>query len=121
MSTSQTLTRHLQALSTATPYSAATEHPFLVAAGTGGLSKELLSLYLAQDRLYAAHAYPRFIGHLVAAVPFSSLDLLKSPKEYDNQRIVRVLSYALRNAVRESNFFFIEVAGQIQLQARLIT
>ena len=116
MSTTETLTEHLQALSTITPYSAATEHPFLVAAGTGALSKELLSLYLAQDRLYAAHAYPRFVGHLLAAVPFSSLDALTSTQERDNQHIVRVLSYSLQNCVRESFDFFVETAERFGLQ-----
>lgn len=116
MSTSETLTQHLRSLSTITPYSDATEHRFLVSAGTGKLSKELLSLYLAQDRLYAAHAYPRFIGHLVASVPFSSLHPLKSAQEQHNQHLVRVLSYALQNSVRESNYFFIEVAEKFGLQ-----
>ena len=116
MSSTETLTEHLQALSTITPYSAATEHPFLVAAGTGTLSKELLSLYLAQDRLYAAHAYPRFVGHLLAAVPFSSLDALTSTQERDNQHIVRVLSYSLQNCVRESFDFFVETAERFGLQ-----
>lgn len=115
MSTSQTLTSHLQSLSTAVPYSAATQHPFLVAAGTGKLSKELLSLYLFQDRLYAAHAYPRFAGQLLAAVPFSSTDTLKSPEEQLNQLIVRVLVYSLQNCVRESQFFFVEVSEKFGL------
>ncbi|KAJ3535235.1 hypothetical protein NM688_g7008 [Phlebia brevispora] len=115
-STSETLTQHLQSLSTPTPYTAATEHPFLVAAGSGKLSKELLSLYLAQDRLYAAHAYPRFIGNLVASVPFSSLHALKSKEERDNQHLVRVLSYSLQNSVRESNYFFVQVAEKFGLQ-----
>ena len=113
---SKTLTQHLQSLSTPTPYAAATQHPFLVAAGTGKLSKELLSLYLAQDRYYAAHAYPRFAGQLAASVPFSSLDKLQSAEEQHNQQIIRVLSYSLQNSVRESNYFFVEVSEKYGLQ-----
>ncbi|KZT03748.1 heme oxygenase-like protein [Laetiporus sulphureus 93-53] len=99
------LTTHLLSLRTPRPYSAATEHYFLTAAGDGSLPDELLSLYLSQDRLYAAHAYPAFIGRLLAAVPFSSLDAVDSPAEQSNQRIVRVLSDALQNVVREVGFF----------------
>ncbi|KZT71872.1 heme oxygenase-like protein [Daedalea quercina L-15889] len=100
-----TLTAHLLSLSTPRPYSAATEHPFLTAAGLGTLSPALLSLWLAQDRLYAAHGYPRFIGRVLASIPFSSLDEPDSPRERKNQELVRVLSDALANVVREVNFF----------------
>ena len=100
-----TLTTHLLSLSTPRPYSAATEHPFLTAAGLGTLPPALLSLWLAQDRLYAAHGYPAFIGRTLAAVPFSSLDAPGSPRERANQEIVRVLSGALANVVREVGFF----------------
>ncbi|KAH9919846.1 heme oxygenase-like protein [Fomitopsis serialis] len=100
-----TLTAHLLSLSTPRPYSAVTEHPFLTAAGLGTLPPALLSLWLEQDRLYAAHGYPAFIGRTLAAVPFSSLDEAESPRERQNKEIVRVLSYALTNVVREVNFF----------------
>lgn len=99
------LTSHLASLSTKTSYSAATEHNFLATAGKGTISDARLSLYLSQDRLYAAHAYPRFIGHLLASVPFSSLHDLRSPQEQFNRRIVELLSYSLQNVVRESGFF----------------
>ena len=112
---SQTLTQHLQSIPTQTPYTAATQHPFLVAAGTGKLSKDLLSLYLSQDRLYAAHAGGRFVGQLAAAVPFSSLDKLNSEREQFNQRIIRLLAYCLQSCVRESHFFFVEVAEKYGL------
>ncbi|OCH89653.1 heme oxygenase-like protein [Obba rivulosa] len=104
-SATEKLTAHLLSLSTPRPYSAATEHPFLTAAGNGSVPPSQLSLYLSQDRLYAAHAYPRFIGHLLASVPFSSLDPLDSAAERRNQRIVAILSYALQNVVREAKFF----------------
>ncbi|GJE94559.1 heme oxygenase-like protein [Phanerochaete sordida] len=99
------LTSHLYSLSTSRPYSAATEHRFLTTAGNGTLSAEHVSLWLAQDRLYAAHAYPRFIGLLLASVPFSSRHPLASPQEALHKRIVALASYALTNVVREVNFF----------------
>lgn len=105
MSTSESLTSHLVSLSTPTPYSAAIEHEFLASAGDGTLSNARLSLYLSQDRLYAAHAYPRFIGLLLASVPFSSLHSIESAEEQVNRRIVQLLSYSLQNVVRESDFF----------------
>lgn len=99
------LTTHLRHISTPRPYSAATEHSFLTAAGLGTLPPSLLSLWLAQDRLYAAHAYPAFIGRMLAAIPFSSLDALDSERERKNQEVVRVLTGALANVVREVEFF----------------
>ncbi|KAH9931194.1 heme oxygenase-like protein [Amylocystis lapponica] len=93
------LTLHLGSLS---PTS---QHPFLSAAGRGTLPPSRLSFYLAQDRIYAAHAYPAFLGRLLAAVPFSSLHAPDSPAERHNARIVRVVSYALTNVVREVEFF----------------
>ncbi|EPS95654.1 hypothetical protein FOMPIDRAFT_130957 [Fomitopsis schrenkii] len=89
-----TLTIHLRSLLTPRPYSAATEHPFLTAAGQGTLPHPLLSLWLAQDRLYAAHGYPAFIGRVLAA-----------QRERKNQEIVWLLSGALASIVREVNFF----------------
>lgn len=105
MSTTPPLTSHLYSLSTVRPYSAATEHAFLTAAGNGTLSHAELSLYLSQDRLYAAHAYPRFIGLLLAAIPFSSLHALDSPQELLHRRVVRLADYALANVLRETQFF----------------
>ena len=99
------LTTHLTSLSTPRPYSAATEHAFLTAAGTGTLPPALLSLYLSQDRLYAAHAYPRFLGHLLTHVPFSSRHAPDSPEERLHGEIVDVLAGALQNVRREVGLF----------------
>ncbi|KAH9899253.1 heme oxygenase-like protein [Cubamyces lactineus] len=99
------LTTHLTSLSTPRPYSAATQHAFLTAAGTGTLPPALLSLYLSQDRIYAAHAYPRFLGHLLTHVPFSSRHALDSPEERLHGEIVDVLSGALQNVRREVGLF----------------
>ncbi|KAJ7102535.1 heme oxygenase-like protein [Mycena belliarum] len=102
---SKTLTDHLVQLATPTPYSDAVNHPFLRSAGDGTLSNGLLSLWLSQDRIYAAHAYPRFIGALIASIPFDKSDGLKSAREAQNQRILKTLTFALENIVTEVGFF----------------
>ena len=99
------LTTHLVSLSTPRPYSAATKHTFLTTAGTGALSLPLLSLYLSQDRIYAAHAYPRFLGHLLASVPFSSQHAPDSREECFHSEVVGVLSDALANVRHEVRLF----------------
>jgi len=100
------LTSHLVSLrSTLAPYEAATKHPFLTAAGNGSLGDSLLALWLSQDRIYAAHAYPRFIGLLISKIPFSSSHTLDSAEEKLNQRILKLLVFALDNIVREVAFF----------------
>jgi hypothetical protein len=78
------LTEHLCQLTTDTPYSAAVEADFLIAAGKGELPDKLLADWLAQDRIYAAHAYPRFIGALITKFPFSSLNAVGSSTERNN-------------------------------------
>lgn len=102
---SKSLTSHLTSLRTARPYSSATRHPFLTAAGTRTLPAARLSLWLSQDRIYAAHAYPRFIGSLISHIPFSRTHALASVAEARNQSILRTLVYALENIVREVGFF----------------
>ena len=107
-STSLTLTRHLKALSTPHPYSAATEHSFLTAAGNGTLPKSQLALWLSQDRIYASQAYPRFIGRLISSIPFNPLQRAgngSALEEQRNQRILNLLVYSLQNVVREVGFF----------------
>ncbi|KLO19374.1 heme oxygenase-like protein [Schizopora paradoxa] len=97
------LTDHLLALND--NYNEAIEHPFLRAIGNGTASVESLSLWLSQDRIYAAHAYPRFIAHLITHIPFSSSDAIASPREESNQYILGVLSFCIQNVVREAQFF----------------
>ncbi|KXN81682.1 hypothetical protein AN958_03929 [Leucoagaricus sp. SymC.cos] len=100
-----TLTEHLVNLSTVPPYADAINHPFLVAAGNGTLSPDRLALWLSQDRIYAAHAYPSFIGALITNIPWDSSHPLGSPPELRNQRVLSLLVYCLENVVREVNFF----------------
>lgn len=106
VNTSKTLTDNLISLRTIPrPYSAATQHAFLSAAGSGSLTDLSLSLWLSQDRIYAAHAYPRFIGLLISKIPFVSSHSLDSAEEQRNQRILKLLVYSLDNIVREAAFF----------------
>jgi hypothetical protein len=100
-----TLTEHLANLTTVPPYSEAIHHPFLLAAGNGTLPSDRLALWLSQDRIYAAHAYPSFIGSLIASIPWNSSHPLGSPGETRNQRILSVLVFCLQNIVDEVNFF----------------
>jgi formylaminopyrimidine deformylase / aminopyrimidine aminohydrolase len=99
-------------------YSAATGHPFLTAAGNGSLSKDRLACWLAQDRIYASHAYPRFIGQLIAKIPFSSAHAPTSAEQQGNDRILRVLSFSLENVVREVGFFK-ETSEKFGLEIRI--
>lgn len=99
------LTEQLIFSKTTYPYSSATQHEFLTDAAKGSLTSDLLSLWLYQDRIYAAHAYPRFIGALISKIPFSSQHAVESPEELRNQRLLKTLTYALSNVVREASFF----------------
>ncbi|KDQ17085.1 hypothetical protein BOTBODRAFT_129414 [Botryobasidium botryosum FD-172 SS1] len=99
------LTNHLLQLPTRSSYEAATRHPFLASAANRTLSPQLLSYWLSQDRIYAAHAYPRFIGLLISKIPFSALHPVDSPEEEQNKKWLKLLSFALQNIVAEVNFF----------------
>ncbi|KAJ7785674.1 heme oxygenase-like protein [Mycena metata] len=103
---SRTLTSQLlQQARSNNEYAEAINHPFLRAAGDGTLDRSLLALWLSQDRIYAAHAYPRFIGSLIAAIPFDKYASPQSQKEEHNRRILKTLSFALENIVKEVEFF----------------
>jgi len=84
----------------------ATKHPFLKAAGQGQISKEILSQWLAQDRLYA-QSYVRFIGLLLSKVclPSGNPNTRKSQDPTTEQRVFDVLVEALVNIQRELRFF----------------
>jgi thiaminase len=99
------LTDHLASLSTVPPYADATRHPFLVAAADGSLPTDRLALWLSQDRIYASHAYPAFIGSLIASMPRDSSHGIYSREEQKNQHILSVRVFCLQNVVREVNFF----------------
>ncbi|KAH7925446.1 heme oxygenase-like protein [Leucogyrophana mollusca] len=110
------LTAHLLALRTQTPYAAATQHPFLTDAGRLVLPRARLSLWLSQDKIYAADAYPRFVALLIAKIPLGdggpgdALHTYTNPdgsqiEESRNRRTLRILVGALQNIVREVGFF----------------
>ncbi|KDR80232.1 hypothetical protein GALMADRAFT_242527 [Galerina marginata CBS 339.88] len=102
----QTLTEHLLSLQTTPSYTAATRHTFLTQAGNGTLPLPRLALWLSQDRIYAAHAYPRFIGSLISRIPFQEIDAIAGPKERRNQDILKLLVRCLDNIVHEVAFFW---------------
>jgi thiaminase len=103
--TSIKLTDHLLSISTNPTYDEATRHSFLTEAGSGTLPLPRLALWLSQDRIYAAHAYPRFIGALISRIPFQQADAITSPREQQNQRILQALVKCLDHVVREVDFF----------------
>lgn len=98
------LTEHLLSLDPIS-YKAATQHPFLTKAGDGTLSLDKLILWLSQDRIYAAHAYPRFIGALISRIPFQLTDTISGHAELRNQEILKLLVKCLDNIVHEVSFF----------------
>jgi thiaminase len=102
---SEPLTNLLTATSKAV-FERATKHPFLKAAGQGQVSKQKLSQWLAQDRLYA-QAYVRFIGALLSKVvlPSRNPDSKKCRSPTTEQRIFGILVDSLVNIQRELQFF----------------
>jgi thiaminase len=95
------LTHHLKALSTPRPYSAAIQHDFLRAAGGLTLSPARLALWLSQDRIYASHAYPRFIGLLISKIPFDG----PAVEQELNRETLALLTTCLEGIIREVAFF----------------
>ncbi|KAG2036760.1 heme oxygenase-like protein [Suillus americanus] len=81
--------------------SAASQHEFLTAAGTLSLSPARLALWLCQDRIYAAHAYPRFIAMLISKIPFDG----PAVEEELNRETLALLTAGLGGMIREVAFF----------------
>jgi thiaminase len=81
----------------------ATRAPFLIAAGAGHLSKDLLSKWLSQRRLYA-QALIGFIGALISRVdlPYAHVEDKKSSIRW---RIVQMLSSSLENIQKNLKSF----------------
>lgn len=111
---SNKLTSHLLSLKTTPTNSAATQHNFLTLAGRGELPLSRLALWLSQDRIYAAHAYPRFVGALISRIPFHASDSIGGFEEQSNQGILHVLVECLDNIVLEVEFFK-KTANEFQL------
>jgi hypothetical protein len=95
------ITQHLYNLKPQLNKFAATQHEFLTAAGTLSLSPARLALWLCQDRIYAAHAYPRFIGLLISKIPFDG----PAVEEELNRETLVLLTTCLEGIIREVAFF----------------
>ncbi|KAL4268956.1 Thiaminase-2/PQQC domain-containing protein [Pleurotus pulmonarius] len=95
-------TRLLESPNTQGLYHAATTaHPFLVAAANGTLSHPLLEFYLAQDKVYAGYAYPKFIGGL-----FRRIDAYRNASQPGQpQSLLPVLAASITGVAREVKFF----------------
>jgi hypothetical protein len=123
-SPSTSLTKDLLTLSPSA-FKNATQNPFLEAAGRGTLSKEVLSQWLSQDRLYA-QSYVRFASKVISQI---TLPTSVNPEDLNERysfflsadatilrmdRIVDLLLDALTNVRRELKFFE-EVASRYDL------
>lgn len=108
------LTSHL--LGRREEFEAATQHPFLLAAAEGRLSKDVLGRWLSNDRLYI-HSYIKAAGKMLA-----SLDLPQEVPEHEayETQLVDWLIEAL-TAVRREECFFIDVADRYGLSIDLGT
>ncbi|KAL2169066.1 hypothetical protein VTG60DRAFT_6488 [Thermothelomyces hinnuleus] len=96
-------------------YKSATQHPFLLAGAEGRLPKDILSRWLANDRLYI-HSYIRAAGQLLA-----SIDLPKQvpgSQEAFETRLADWLIEALVG-VRKEERFFLDVADRYGLGIEL--
>ncbi|KAJ6093216.1 hypothetical protein N7486_008505 [Penicillium sp. IBT 16267x] len=84
----------------------ATTHPFLASAGRGTLSKQILSQWLSQDRLYA-QSYIRFMGQLLTKIRLDSRasNPNASVASTADQQAVDVIIDALVNIRTELRFF----------------
>ncbi|KAF8867328.1 heme oxygenase-like protein [Acephala macrosclerotiorum] len=108
---SRSLTQHLLSLSPSS-FKLATQTPFLIQAGCGTLSKEILEKWVFQDRLYA-QAYVRFGGRLLAGLAG------KLPSRVDsgdvNERLLDLVLDAVNNVRRELKFFEDVLEGLVLL------
>ncbi|KAL4067023.1 hypothetical protein V8B97DRAFT_2064763 [Scleroderma yunnanense] len=96
------LTPYLVSQDTPVPYDAAISHQFLRDAANLNLPHDRLAFWLAQDRIYAGQAYPRFIAFLITKIPLDSTDEKTRDR---SRRTLQVLVGCLDNIVREVNFF----------------
>ncbi|KAL1741700.1 hypothetical protein HDZ31DRAFT_44860 [Schizophyllum fasciatum] len=97
---SRKLTTHLLSIRQDLYDVATRTHPFLEAARTGSLAESTLGYWLSQDKIYASQAYPKFIGHMIAAIPYAD-----ATKEAINKKVLSILLFSLQNVVREVGFF----------------
>lgn len=94
------LTAHLLAIC-ATPFTNATQQPFLSHAGCGSLAAAPLSQWLVQDGHYA-RGYIRFVGQLLGKI---RLPQTQNSQFHPMYRTMDLLISALNNMRREMQFF----------------
>ncbi|KAL2131062.1 hypothetical protein VTI74DRAFT_5601 [Chaetomium olivicolor] len=107
---SWSLTEHLLATQ-ADLYKQATQHPFLLAGAEGRLPKDLLSRWLANDRLYI-HSYVRAAGKLLASIDLPH-EVPKSEEAFETQLVDWLIEALV--AIRKEERFFIDVAERYGL------
>lgn len=115
--TSWSLTEHLLSLSPEA-YKAATQAPFLLAAAEGRLPKDVLGVWLANDRLYI-HSYIRAAGKVLAFLELP----VTVPKDEAESAEIKFVDWIVEAlvGVRREERFFTEVAGRYGLEINLET
>lgn len=109
------LTTHLLSLSPSA-FKAATQSPFLQAAGQGRLDKKTLGRWLANDRLYV-HAYIKAVGRVLAVIDLPQVTL---PEPAPETQLVDWLLATLA-ALRREERLFVDVARRYGLDVDLET
>lgn len=112
------LTTHLLGLDPP-GYTAATEAPFLTAAGEGRLSKQTLGKWLANDRLYL-HAYVKAVGRTLAIVDLPQTTPDPAAEAAPETRFVDWL-FSTLTALRREERLFIDVSRKYGLSIELDT
>lgn len=112
------LTTHLLGVDTLT-YKAATEAPFLTAAGEGRLNKDVLGKWLANDRLYI-HAYIKAVGRTLSVVDLPQTTPEAATEAAAETQFVDWL-FATLTALRREERLFIDVAQRYNLAIDLET
>ncbi|KKY36972.1 putative transcription regulator [Diaporthe ampelina] len=100
-------------------YKAATEAPFLAAAGEGRLDKQTLGKWLANDRLYL-HAYIKAVGRTLSVVDLPQTTPEPSAEAAPETRLVDWL-FSTLTALRREERLFIHVARMYDLSIDLET
>lgn len=110
------LTTHLLSLSPPA-YKAATQSPFLQAAGQGRLDKKTLGTWLANDRLYI-HAYIKAVGRVLATLDLPQTTAAAQEEEAPETQFVDWL-FATLAALRREERLFVAVARRYGLDMDL--
>lgn len=112
------LTTHLLGIDTPS-YTAATEAPFLTAAGEGRLNKDVLGTWLANDRLYI-HAYIKAVGRTLSIMDLPQTTPEAATEAAPETQFVDWLFSAL-TALRREERLFIDVAREYGIAIDLET